>query len=76
MNFISRYDYSTGTFTLPPGGEGYYYFSTYILVPPGEWADFLMLLNGETHCNAVANHSGTDNGPAVCGGACYLREGL
>ena len=29
--FISRYDSTTGVFTVPPGGDGVYYFSTYLI---------------------------------------------
>ena len=29
--FISSYDSTTGVFTVPPGGDGVYYFSTYLI---------------------------------------------
>ena len=29
--FISSYDSTTGVFTIPPGGDGVYYFSTYLI---------------------------------------------
>ena len=28
---VYRYDSTTGTFTVPPGGDGFYYFSVYCL---------------------------------------------
>ena len=31
MLFISSYDSTTGVFTVPPGGVGVYYFSTYLI---------------------------------------------
>ena len=29
--FISSYDNTTGVFTVPAGGDGVYYFSTYLI---------------------------------------------
>ena len=29
--FISSYDSTTGLFTVSPGGDGVYYFSTYLI---------------------------------------------
>ncbi len=49
-HMIARYDPSIGTFTVPPGGEGLYYFSTYVLVDAGEWAHFNIRVNGVNLC--------------------------
>ena len=37
---IYRYDNTTGIFTVPPGGDGFYYFSVYLLVIPDEIGEF------------------------------------
>ena len=64
--FISRYDSSTGVFTVPPGGDGVYYFSVYLLVPDGESAFIDMMLNGEVICSTYPdnNNAGADHAPA------------
>ena len=48
-----RYDITTGVFTVPPGGDGLYYFSTFLTAESGESATFDMLLNGERICSLV-----------------------
>ena len=53
MQSIHRYDSTTGTFTVPPGGDGFYYFSTYLLVVGGEWGDFEIQINGEMLCSTL-----------------------
>ena len=73
---IFRYDSTTGTFTVPPGGDGYYYFSTYLYVVQGESGSFDIIINGEILCTAETYHSEYNDGPAVCGGAIYMTEGL
>ena len=40
LNFIYRYDSTTGSFTVPSGGDGFYYFSVYLLVHNGEYSRF------------------------------------
>ena len=55
---IFRYDETTGVFTVPSGGDGVYYFSTYLEVDYDEYGDFDMLLNDEIICTAVGDHSG------------------
>ena len=69
MQFNFRYDNTTGMFTVPPGGEGYYYFSTYLFVVLGEWGRFGIQINGELLCTAQTSHSTDNYGPAVCSGA-------
>ena len=76
MQSINRYDSSTGTFTVPPGGDGYYYFSTYLFVIVEKLARFDIQINGETLCTAQTVHSLGNNGPAVCSGAGYIMEGV
>ena len=74
--FIYSYDSTTGTFTVPPGGDGYYYFSTYLSVEEDEYASFNMEINGELLCTAETSVSTGYYGPAVCSGANYIMEGL
>ena len=52
-NFIYRYDSSTGTFTVPPGGDGFYYFSVYLSINSIESAYFDVEVNEQRLCSAV-----------------------
>ena len=54
------YDSTTGVFTAPPGGDGVYYFSTYLLVDIGEFGRFDIRLNDDVICTTYPDHS--DNG--------------
>ena len=47
FNLICRYDSSTGTFIVPSGGDGYYYFSIYFLGDDNEFGFFELEINGE-----------------------------
>ena len=53
---LCSYNSTTGIFTVPPGGDGVYYFSTYMLVYPGESARFDMRLNGDVICTIYPDH--------------------
>ena len=64
-----RYDSTTGIFTVPPGGDGMYYFSTYVLVQVGEWGRFDMTLNDVVICSIYPDHSTSgdnDYAPGSC----------
>ena len=64
---------------MPSGGDGYYYFSTYLAVTFYEYADFDIQINGETLCTAYTDQQGTsvpDPGQAACSGAAYVTEGM
>ena len=50
--FISSYDSTTGLFTAPPGGDGVYYFSTYVFVQDDEFGVFSMRLNYGVICSS------------------------
>ena len=66
---VTRYDNSTGTFTVPPGGDGFYYFSTYFLAREGQYSGFDLVLNGDTLlCTAYADQRNSTNndGPTSC----------
>ena len=74
--YSCRYDPSTGIFTVPPGGDGLYYFSTYLLVDDGEVGYFNIRVNGEVLCSAVADETaGGDYPQAICSGLAQLTEG-
>ena len=73
---VYRYDSTTGTFTVPPGGDGFYYFSVYFRVVHVENAGFDIQINGETLCTAYNdNQEVSDQGQAACSGATYATEG-
>ncbi len=75
---LIRYDPTTGIFTVPSGGDGLYYFSTYLLVNFGEFGEFNIRVNGEILCSARGdnNNSGSnDNAVATCSGLAQLTEG-
>ena len=73
---LYRYDSTTGTFTVPSGGDGYYYFSTFLLVYSDEYAYFDIQINGEVLCTAVTDETDTGGGQSACGAAAYATEGL
>ena len=67
--FISSYDSTTGVFTVPTGGDGVYYFSTYLLVQPGKRGQFDMQLNDDVICMTYPDHSANgdfDFAPGSC----------
>ena len=75
---IYRYNSSTGTFTVPPGGDGFYYFSSHFLVLSFEFAGFAVEINGETICSAYGERESSPNddpGPISCSGASFAAEG-
>ena len=76
--FNDRSDSSTGTFTVPAGGDGFYYFSMYFYVVPDEFGRFEIQLNGEVLCTAEADRQDTpsDGGQAACSAASQAMEGL
>ena len=75
---IDRYDSTTGTFTVPPGGDGYYYFSAYFLVSTAEFALFDIQINGQVLCTARGDDtdSTNDEAQAACSAATYATAGL
>ena len=73
---IYRYDSTTGTFTLPSGGDGFYYFSVYYRVRNFEYGTFDIQINGEVLCTAHAEQQEVaDSGQGACSGAIYATEG-
>ena len=72
------YDSRTRTFTVPPGGDGYYYFSAYFHVYYYEYAVFDIQINGEVLCTAYTDeqqNTAADYGQAACSAATYATEG-
>ncbi len=77
MTIFFRYDSATGTFTVPPGGDGLYY-NTYLNVDDGDSAYFNIRVNGEILCTAHGDnyHNGAYDYPqATCSGLAQLTEG-
>ncbi len=73
-----RYNALLGTFTVPPGGAGLYYFSTYLLLNAGEYADFDLRTDDQLICIAWGDHDNSgafDNSQATCSGLVQLPEG-
>ncbi len=73
-----RYDTSSGIFTVPQGGEGLYYFSTYLLLENGESGCFDIRVNGVVLCSTCGDedaNTGDDNSQATCSGITHLQEG-
>ncbi len=65
-------------FIVPQGGDGVYYFSTYLLVDAGERALFNIRVNGEKLCTACGdlNDNGlNDSAQATCSSLVQLTEG-
>ena len=62
---------------MPPGGDGFYYFATYLVVDDGESGRFDIQINEETICTAFADQSDTVNNDenTSCHGVAYVVEG-
>ena len=66
---LCSYDSTTGVFTVPSGGDGVYYFSTYVLVDQGEAGRFDMRLNDDVICTTDPDHNNNGAGdfaPGSC----------
>ena len=76
---VYRYNSTTGTFTVPPGGDGYYYFSTYLLGTSTEYGNFEIRLNGGPLCLA---HYDQERGDEIsflqtsCDTAIFAAQGI
>ena len=70
-----RYDRRTGTFTVPPGGDGFYYFSAYFVVFYYEYARLNIQINGKVICTANADQvEVSDYGQAACSAAKVCKQ--
>ena len=74
---VYRYDSTTGTFTVPPGGNGFYYLSTFLLGQSGELGSFEIEFNGERVCTAYSEQRETsgDDLTTSCTAIAYASEG-
>ena len=63
---------------MPPGGDGFYYFSVYLYVQVGEWGRFDIQINGDVLCTAQGDQQEipSNGAQATCSGAAYALEGL
>ena len=50
MLTISRYEPDTRVFTVPPGGEGYYFLTIYVTVWYSEFVEIDLRVNGKVVC--------------------------
>ena len=60
---------------MPPGGDGFYYFSTYLIVFFEEYGYFDIEINGELMCTAYTNQGSSSNGLASCNVFAFATEG-
>ena len=62
---------------MPPGGDGFYYFSAYFVVVYYEFAVLEIHINGAVLCSAYTDQTDVfDDGHAACSAATYATEGL
>ena len=67
---------------MPPGGAGLYYFAMHFVVDEGEYAVFLLRLNGndDSLCTAEGDYNNDngniyDNAAASCSATLQLQDG-
>ena len=63
---------------MPPGGDGFYYFSSYMRTLGGKFANFDIEINGELICSVTADINDSSSGDreiTSCSGATYASEG-
>ena len=63
---------------MPSGGDGYYYFSTYLLGANSEYNLFNIQMNGEVLCsvNLDQQQSTGDDLQSSCSAATYAAQGI
>ena len=74
-----RYDSTTGTFTVPPGADGFYYFSVFLIVDGDIDAAFDVEINGELICTVfsdLTSSSANNSETTTCSGVAYAFEGI
>ena len=62
---------------MPPGGDGFYYFSTYLLGEGGKLGHFNIEINGELLCTVRTDQQDTsvDTLQSACSSVTYAVEG-
>ena len=60
---------------MPPGGEGYYYFSTYLIINQAEFGYFDLQINGAVKCTAYTNQELSSRGLGACNIFTFATEG-
>ena len=75
--FFDRYDTTTATFTVPPGGDGFYYFATYVTGDNQEIVYFDVEINGNLICTILvdAQDTSADYPQSGCSATTYAFEG-
>ena len=74
--FYCSYNNTIGVFKVPSGGNGLYYFSTYLLVEDGHYAYFNIVVNDVLICSAYGDGElGGDHTQARCNVVVDVAEG-
>ena len=63
---------------MPSGGDGFYYFSTYLLSQNTEYNLFDIQINGQVLCsvNLDQNQTSGDDLQSACSAATYAVQGI
>ena len=64
---------------MPPGGDGFYYFSVYLQVVGDITANFDIVLNGQVICTVrsdMSMSSSNDSELTSCSGVAFAVEGI
>ena len=77
MNLASGYDVTTGVFTVPPGGEGLYYFYAHFRYESSEFARLNIRENGDIRWTTTeSNLNSGDYASSSCAITAVLQEGM
>ena len=62
---------------MPPGGDGFYFFSVYLVIMADEWGRFDIRFNGDIICMAYAEQDDTttDETTTSCSAVASVAEG-
>ena len=63
---------------MPPGGDGFYYFSTYLLGLYAEYSFFDLIINGNVLCTVRLEQQETSGDflQSACSAAIYAVQGI
>ena len=77
VQFNFRYNSETGTFTVPPGGDGYYSWTLYLIGANGENSEYNIEMNGERLCSVRMDQQQTssDVEQSTCSAIAYAAQG-